>query len=91
MMASRYFRLLLSERQNHRCCICGIRMSDIPGRFDSATFEHVIPKRVGGKTSEANCVVTCSQCNRNGTAWQVWTTFCALEGLPATWHIKEAA
>lgn len=58
-------RSRLSEAQNHRCCWCARRMSDVAGRKDSATLEHIIPRSLGGsKTDPDNCAVACERCNR---------------------------
>lgn len=64
VMAHIYY---LSERQNHRCCYCGHRMSDITKHIsvspDAGTREHVEPKSYGGVGLEENLAVACRQCN----------------------------
>ena len=43
-------RARLSERQNHRCCWCGVRTTDEgPTR---ATIEHIVPRSKGGSDHE---------------------------------------
>lgn len=58
-----YWRTVISERQNHRCCYCGIRTIDIQGSKRSATIEHILPKSQGGKDDPENYVLACSDCN----------------------------
>lgn len=58
-----YWRTILSERQNHRCCYCGIRMNDEQGHKDSATIEHVLPRSQGGANHHENYVIACYRCN----------------------------
>lgn len=54
----------LSEAQNHRCCWCGDRMTDpgTPGPL-MATFEHIIPRVLGGSDHPDNLAVACYGCN----------------------------
>jgi CRISPR/Cas system Type II protein with McrA/HNH and RuvC-like nuclease domain len=59
-----YWRTILSERQNHRCCYCGTRMVDDNGRSKfSATVDHVTPKSKGGIDHHENYVIACYHCN----------------------------
>lgn len=65
----RKFKLLkdrerLCERQNWRCCYCGIRMQlEVHFQRDSATLEHVVPRSLGGPDDEGNIVMACYPCN----------------------------
>ena len=59
-----YWRTRLSEAQNHRCCWCGMHMTELQGREHSATIEHVVPISVGGKDDPENYAVACNKCNR---------------------------
>jgi len=58
-----YWRTIISERQNHRCCYCGIRTTDVQGLKYSATIEHILPKSQGGKDDPENYALACSNCN----------------------------
>lgn len=51
------------ERQNHRCCMCGVRMDPYGPLDTTPTWEHIIPKERGGSNSLANLVITCHRCN----------------------------
>lgn len=58
----------LSEAQNWRCCYCGERMDD---GETSPTFEHIIPKSVGGPSILPNIAISCRRCNgKRGS--QIW-------------------
>jgi len=59
----RYERTMLSEAQNHRCCWCGIRMTEVRDKHNSSTIEHVVPKSRGGPNHIDNYAVACAQCN----------------------------
>lgn len=60
------FRAMLCERQNWRCCYCGIRVQDdIKQATDSATLEHVVPRCHGGPDDESNIVIACFECNNS--------------------------
>lgn len=64
-----YLRTRLSERQNHRCCYCGIHMTathcrkTANWRHTMMTLEHVVPKSEGGSDDESNLVAACQACN----------------------------
>lgn len=65
--------LRLSERQNHRCCYCGVStwhpMVDdgIPNHKKNkrhiATLEHIKTRSEGGTFAWNNLVMACSECN----------------------------
>ena len=63
----RYLRTKLSERQNHRCCYCGVAMTRIGEtpdyRLTMMTIEHVVPQSEGGTDDEDNLVAACQSCN----------------------------
>lgn len=63
----RYLRTKLSERQNHRCCYCGVNMTRTRDTPDShltmMTVEHVIPQSQGGTDDDDNLVAACQSCN----------------------------
>jgi 5-methylcytosine-specific restriction endonuclease McrA len=85
-------RDLIFERQNHRCCICGVRTEGSARKSEpkAPTLEHVIPSAyVGGITSRANLVMTCVRCNNAGLAWKAWQKFCEAEALPVDWHLTQ--
>lgn len=50
-----FTRFNLFLRDGFACVYCG--------SSDELTFDHVIPRRVGGKTSWQNIVAACSKCN----------------------------
>lgn len=59
-------RRKLAEAQNWRCCYCGCRMTDEGGHGNGprqATFEHVVPRALGGADREWNLVIACRLCN----------------------------
>jgi 5-methylcytosine-specific restriction endonuclease McrA len=51
-------RRFVYARDHWRCCYCGERFPD-----ESLTFDHVVPKSKGGKTSWTNIVTACTVCN----------------------------
>lgn len=69
---------VISERQNHRCCYCGIRTNEYQWEDHSPTnptIEHIIPVGMGGpREDEDNCVMACGACNnnRNNTGLGCW-------------------
>lgn len=69
----RRLRKKLCESQNWRCCYCGIRLSETPFQKDSATIEHVVPRKWGGSNKEDNLVIACGECNvrRADNFWPV--------------------
>ena len=58
-----YHRTLLSEAQNHKCCYCGIKMTEQRDYKNSSTIDHVIPKSKGGPNCVDNYVIACELCN----------------------------
>jgi hypothetical protein len=58
-----YLRTILSERQNHKCCYCGLQMNDTHGSRRQTSIEHVIPESRGGATDLWNCVAAHVRCN----------------------------
>lgn len=58
-----YLRTILSERQNHRCCYCGLAVTDVVNSRRQSTLEHIIPESMGGATDLWNCVVAHRKCN----------------------------
>jgi hypothetical protein len=59
----RAWRHRLSEAQGHRCCYCGIRLTNIRNQHNSATLDHLVPKAVGPWNDDVNLVVACWLCN----------------------------
>jgi len=45
-------------RDNGRCQYCGVRLS-----LKTATYDHVLPRSRGGKTTWGNIVIACQRCN----------------------------
>jgi len=60
-----YRRTIVSEQQNHRCCYCGIRTTEVQGFKYSATVEHIIPKSQGGPDDLDNYALACYKCNND--------------------------
>jgi 5-methylcytosine-specific restriction endonuclease McrA len=60
-----YIRTILSERQNHRCAVCGtftyVEVNE--KNKNRSTYEHIKCKADGGEVSLDNGVVTCYGCN----------------------------
>lgn len=46
-------------RDNGRCQYCGIKVSKA-----DFTYDHVVPRRQGGKTTWGNVVISCFKCNQ---------------------------
>jgi 5-methylcytosine-specific restriction endonuclease McrA len=65
-----WIRTRLAEAQNWRCCWCGRHTSIFRNRRDSATVEHVLPKKHGGTDDWENLAMSCARCNssRGSTA-----------------------
>ena len=67
LWSDRYLRNTLSERQNHRCCYCGVTMTykhETPDFVQTMmTIEHVVPKSHGGTDDDDNLVAACQSCN----------------------------
>lgn len=58
-----YHRTIVSEQQNHRCCYCGIKTTEIQNKKQSATVDHIIPRSKGGLDEIDNYVMACLACN----------------------------
>ena len=54
-----FSRRNLFRRDEHRCQYCGCH----PGG-DSLTIDHILPRSRGGRSSWANCVLACLECNK---------------------------
>jgi len=69
-----YWRTVLSEAQNHRCCWCGVHMTEKRGHENSATIEHITPRSCGGPDDPSNYAVACDRCNnrRKDQPWEVF-------------------
>ena len=57
----RFSRKNIFERDNYTCQYCGTKPSD---KASSLTFDHVIPRSQGGKTTWSNIATCCHSCNR---------------------------
>ena len=66
LVPRRVARAILAEAQNHRCCYCGVAMTD-PDRDSTdprrCTIEHLVPVSRGGNNRWENLVAACSGCN----------------------------
>ena len=58
-----YWRTVISERQNHRCCYCGVRTTTVQGLNHSATVDHIVPSSCGGADNPENYAIACYKCN----------------------------
>lgn len=59
-------RRILSESQNHRCCYCGVEMTDPeirPPLPTACTIEHIMSRSRGGADVWENIVAACTRCN----------------------------
>lgn len=57
---ARLTRVNVLTRDSHRCQYCGTKIT-----MKGLTFDHVIPRSKGGKTSWTNIVSACGTCNHN--------------------------
>jgi hypothetical protein len=63
------------ESGQMRCAYCGKKMTNEPGRPESATVDHRMPYVKGGSTTEGNGTGACANCNTSkgartlGTEW----------------------
>jgi 5-methylcytosine-specific restriction endonuclease McrA len=55
----KFSRANIYARDNFQCQYCGRRFES-----QDLTFDHVVPKRYGGKTEWGNIVTSCYRCNR---------------------------
>lgn len=55
----KFSRVNIYARDEFRCQYCGQRSES-----EDLTFDHVIPKRYGGRTQWTNIVTCCHRCNR---------------------------
>lgn len=77
-------RTRLSEAQNHRCCWCHVRFSDVLGADDAPSLEHVIPIALGGTNTPDNLAVACRRCNTKRGTQDVDTFLAFVQSLG--WH-----
>lgn len=54
----RFSRVNVAIRDDHRCQYCGVKLP-----LRQLTFDHVVPRRLGGATSWTNIVMACRPCN----------------------------
>lgn len=73
----------LAEAQNWRCCYCGVCMAAPDGR--RATFEHVLPRSLGGSDLIGNLAISCHDCNNKRGAQMRAEHIEALAVLDAAW------
>lgn len=55
----RFSRENVYAREKGRCAYCGTKVSRI-----DATYDHVVPRALGGKTTWENIVIACMPCNQ---------------------------
>lgn len=57
-------KLAMLEQQDYRCLDCGIEfIPDENGLYPTATVDHIIPKRFGGRL-DFNSEFVCEDCNK---------------------------
>lgn len=59
----KFSRVNIYGRDDYRCQYCGER-----GSMDELTYDHVVPRSQGGKTTWANIVTACEDCNSRKAA-----------------------
>ena len=62
-IAVKFSRLNIYTRDNFACQYCGDKQPT-----EDLTFDHVLPRSKGGKTSWENIVTCCAECNRKKDA-----------------------
>ena len=69
-------------RDNYRCQYCGAKCT-----IDELTYDHVVPRSAGGKTTWENIVSACYTCNRRKANRTPAQAGMALRSTPArpTW------
>ncbi len=55
----KFSRVNIYARDNHRCQYCGLKCT-----IDELTYDHVVPRSKGGRTTWENIVSACYLCNR---------------------------
>ncbi len=78
----KFSRVNIYARDNYRCQYCAMKCS-----IDELTYDHVIPRSKGGKTTWENIVSACYACNRhkaNRTPAQAGMKLLTTPGRP-TW------
>jgi len=68
-----YIRTRLAEAQNWKCCFCGCYMTELRGKRNSCTVEHVTPKEFGGTDDPENLAASCYACNNNRGSQDAYT------------------
>lgn len=56
----KFSRVNIYGRDNYQCQYCGVRK-----KIGELTYDHVIPRSQGGKTTWTNIVSACNSCNSN--------------------------
>jgi 5-methylcytosine-specific restriction endonuclease McrA len=51
------------KRQRGKCYYCGVKLTKVYGKPNSATVDHVVPLDRGGRNSPDNLVIACAHCN----------------------------
>ena len=65
VVARTALRNRLAGEQGWRCCYRGCKMCPEQGHGNSATFEHVIPRSLGGSDDVSNIAIACYRCNND--------------------------
>lgn len=58
----RLFERVCGE-QNWRCCHCGVRTNEAGAPKQQPTWEHIIPRCIGGSNEYENLAMACLRCN----------------------------
>lgn len=73
-------RLILRQKQNGKCCYCGVQMVYRKDRDmfpERETIEHLRRRSEGGDNSLDNKALACYRCNseRGGVDWFTYTSY----------------
>lgn len=64
-----------AKREAFCCYLCGVKLTSLKDRDDTATLDHVWPFAYGGDSVYENLLVACRMCNnlkRNTPAWAMY-------------------
>lgn len=61
-------RLMLEERQNYRCALCGVTLRSAT----SPQVDHIMPLAKGGDNAPSNLQILCGKCNSGKSALRAW-------------------
>jgi hypothetical protein len=88
---TKFSRVNIYGRDGYSCQYCGVKKKMI----SELTYDHVVPRAQGGKTTWTNIVTCCSDCNREKANLKepVWPTSAPVlvvtvssESVPDAWR-----